>query len=101
MGRKAVTQKQLDQLRESFRREPPDGNPHAAYAAAAKLAGMDWRTAERAWSRGWREVRPLREELAEEQTVARAKLRVAAIAAEREAAPVLAQEDAAEQTPPR
>ena len=89
MARRAITEEMHAKLLEAFRREP--GN----FAAAARSAGLNARTAKRGWERGWPGRRAVRDVLAEEQLAARAALRREQLRAEREAAGELAAEDAA------
>lgn len=92
MGRRAVTENQRVQLIAAFRKRP--GGDRRAYTTAAQLVGVDWRTAKRAWEVGWLGFKAIRDQLAEEQVLARAELSKAALAAKASAAPSLAQEDA-------
>lgn len=73
MSARRITGEVWDALLAAFR-EVPGGN-QGAYAAAARAAGVDARTARRAWEqglRGW--PRPIRELVAEEQAEARAEV---------------------------
>jgi len=70
MHRGGITREVAEKLLEAFRRSPG----HARLAARA--AGIDHRTARKAWERGWphqpHAARPMREVIAEEQEAARA-----------------------------
>jgi len=93
MARKVVTDEQLAALGRRYREHPP--TTRADHVAAAEAVAVDWRTARRAWDRGWPGRRAIRDEVIEEQVLARARLRRDELTAERAAAPALAAEDAA------
>lgn len=100
---RVISDEQLDALLEHYRANPP--HRRADHVAAGKVAGVNWRTAKRAWERGWANTEPLRDRVADEQTRARAVLRREDIEAERQLAATerardleLAVEDGAAQT---
>jgi hypothetical protein len=94
MGRRAISEKQRLGLLDAFRAQP--GGLRSHFALAGKAAGVDWRTAKRAWETGWPDFPPVREQLAEQQVRARAEMSVEVLRAKAAAAPALAAEDAAQ-----
>jgi hypothetical protein len=94
MGRRAVSNVQRQQLLEAFREAVDAGSP-ASFRAAARSAGVDWRTAKKAWLQG-AGGRPMRDIVAGEKFGVRAALRREELAARLEEATALAREDAIE-----
>lgn len=92
MGRRAINEKQRAGLLDAFRGRP--GGDRSTFNHVAKTAGVDWRTARRAWEVGWQGFPPVREQLAEQQVRARAEMSVEVLRAKAAAAPALAAEDA-------
>lgn len=94
MGKRAITEQQRLRLLDAFRAQP--GGLRSHFTLAGKAAGVDWRTARRAWETGWPGFPPVREQLAEQQIRARAEMSVEVLRAKAAAAPALAAEDAAQ-----
>ncbi len=94
MGKRAITEQQRAGLLDAFRACP--GGDRSTFNHVAKTAGVDWRTARRAWEVGWSGFPPVREQLAEQQVRARAEMSVEVLRAKAAAAPALAAEDAAQ-----
>jgi hypothetical protein len=95
MGRRAISEQQHRQLLESFRTDPEPGS-HASYRRAAEAAGVDPRTARRAFKVGWPGVKPIRELIESEKTLSRAALRREVLASRLDEASRLAADDALE-----
>ena len=84
-------------MREAFRADAEAGS-FASFKRVAEAAGVDTRTARRAWQRGWPPaIKPICEVIAAEKVLARAALRTGELKARAEAAAQLASEDAAEE----
>jgi hypothetical protein len=88
-----VTEQQQRQLLESFRGDSEPGT-HASYRRAAEVAGVDPRTARRAFKVGWPGVKPIRDLIEVERTLSRAALRREVLTARMDEASRLAMEDA-------
>jgi hypothetical protein len=88
-----VTEQQQRQLLESFRGDSEPGT-HASYRRAGEAAGVDPRTARRAWKVGWPGIKPIRDLIESEKTLARAALRREVLTARMDEASRLAMEDA-------
>lgn len=92
MDRRQDQSELRNRLLEALRSHP--GGKRADFEAAAKIVGVEWRTARRAWQTGWRDFRPIRDQVAEIQVRARAEMATEVLRAKAAAAPALAQEDA-------
>lgn len=94
MGRKVITPEQRAAMLAEFRKDP--SGSFAAHRAAAEAAGVDRRTARRAWLTGWGPDRPaMRDVIEKERVLARAELARESLAERARMAPALAADDAA------
>jgi hypothetical protein len=96
MGRRSITDIQRAKLLESFRTDPEPG-AGASFRRAAAAAGLDARTARRAWQVGWPGVKPISDTIELERVLSRAALRREVLTQRLDEAARLAQEDAAEE----
>jgi hypothetical protein len=95
MGRRAISDLQRAKLIEAFRADAEAGTP-SSFRRAALAADVDARTAKRAWERGWPPMKPIREMIELEKSLARAALRKEVLAQRLDEAQRLAAEDASE-----
>ncbi len=93
--RRKITELAWEKLLESFRMDPEPGT-RGSFNRAGEAADLDYRTAQRAWERGWPRKKPIRELVEVEKALARASLRREVLAQRLEEATRLAVEDAAE-----
>jgi len=77
-GKKKVTRLQYEKLIEAFCQQNPNPGKKPNFSAAGKAAGVDRRTAQKAWERGWPNKNPpmtaISTVIVEQQRVARAKI---------------------------
>lgn len=92
MGKRAISDQQKLRLLEAYRAQP--GGLRSQFVRAGEAAGVDWRTARRAWVVGWPGFPAIRDQLQEEQVRARAEMATEVLRSKAAAAPALAQEDA-------
>jgi hypothetical protein len=83
-------------LLESYRSDAEPGS-FGSFRRAAQAAGVEARTARRAWERGWPGIRPISEQIEAEKLTARAALRREVLAQRADEASRLAAEDYSEE----